>query len=195
MADTIILGGTVIDPANNINELMDVALKDGAGHSLIPPHAAVGKVLALGKDFKTRFPDTAEVFDATGCLVTPGLIDLHVHVYDAFTPLVYATTLALAHCDRALWQITTALDEASQPVSSIVCRLSNYEQWLTQAVLGQRPSLDCASKTPVLSCTINTLHRYIINQQKTRILALLHIAMEGLAWGGLAGEGKWVIQP
>lgn len=38
--------------------------------------------------------------------------------------------------------------------------------------------------------TFPGLRKYIAAQQKTRVLALVHIALEGLAWGGMAGGAK-----
>lgn len=37
-----------------------------------------GKIVAVGRDLPV--PEGTEVFDATGCLVTPGLIDAHCHI-------------------------------------------------------------------------------------------------------------------
>jgi dihydroorotase len=63
--DTVLKGGRVIDPAQGINAVSDVAIKDGR-------IAAIGKELAA---------DGAEAVDIAGLIVTPGLIDIHVHVY------------------------------------------------------------------------------------------------------------------
>ncbi|ORJ63632.1 dihydroorotase [Geothermobacter hydrogeniphilus] len=62
----LIKNGRLIDPANNIDDHLDLLLKDG----LV---AAVGKNLSVDAD---------ETIDADGKLVTPGLIDLHVHLRD-----------------------------------------------------------------------------------------------------------------
>jgi dihydroorotase len=62
--DVLVSGGTVVDPANRVNGMCDVGLKDG-------------KVAAIGKDIGKG---DAEV-DARGMYVVPGLIDLHTHVY------------------------------------------------------------------------------------------------------------------
>lgn len=66
MYDLLLKGGTVIDPAQEVNGIADVAFLDGMVES-------VGPSIAEGC--------SAEVFDADGLLVTPGLIDLHVHNY------------------------------------------------------------------------------------------------------------------
>ena len=64
--DLLIRGGHVIDGRNNINGVRDVAIKDGRIASVatnIPPAQA------------------NKVIDASGLYVTPGLVDIHVHVY------------------------------------------------------------------------------------------------------------------
>jgi predicted amidohydrolase len=40
------------------------------------------------------------------------------------------------------------------------------------------------------SATFPGLRKYIADPAKTRVLAFLNIAMEGLAWAGMAGSGK-----
>jgi len=62
-SELLIKNGRVIDPANDIDKECDVLISDGK-------IAEVGKV---GKSVQT-------VIDATGKLVTPGLIDIHVHL-------------------------------------------------------------------------------------------------------------------
>lgn len=61
---TLIKGGRVIDPANNIDAVMDVLAEDG-------------KIAQVGENLSA---DGAEVVDAAGKIVTPGLIDMHVHL-------------------------------------------------------------------------------------------------------------------
>lgn len=60
----LIRGGRVIDPAQGIDEPMDVGVADGK-------IAALGAGVPAGAD---------EVIDATGQIVCPGLIDMHVHL-------------------------------------------------------------------------------------------------------------------
>ncbi len=64
--DLVVRGGRVIDPAQKIDGIRDVAIRDGriaAVEPSIPREAA------------------SEVVDASGRLVLPGLIDTHAHVY------------------------------------------------------------------------------------------------------------------
>lgn len=63
----LIKGGRVIDPSLGIDETLDVLVADG-------------KVKELGTGLKA--PAGAEIIDATGLIVTPGLIDMHVHLRD-----------------------------------------------------------------------------------------------------------------
>lgn len=63
---TLIKGGHVIDPKNNIDDIMDVAVKDG-------------RIALVAKDIDAR--DGKQVIDARGLFVTPGLIDIHTHVF------------------------------------------------------------------------------------------------------------------
>lgn len=66
----VIKGGHVIDPKNNINEIMDVAIQDK-------------KVALVAKNID---PKKAQVVDAKGLYVTPGLIDIHSHNFFGTEP-------------------------------------------------------------------------------------------------------------
>ncbi len=68
--DTLIAGGTVIDPAGGRNGRFDVGISDG-------------KIAAVEPDLSAA--QTAERIDATGLLVLPGMIDTHAHVYQHVT--------------------------------------------------------------------------------------------------------------
>ena len=60
----LIKGGTMIDAKNNINEVMDLAIKEG-------------KVALVAKNIDVK--RATQVVDAKGFYVTPGLIDIHFH--------------------------------------------------------------------------------------------------------------------
>src|SRR4051794_29791297 len=79
MVDLVLKGGRVIDPSQGIDKVADVAF-------------AAGKVVEVGTNLP---PGKAEVRDVSGLIVTPGLIDLHTHVYWGGTSVgVDATALA-----------------------------------------------------------------------------------------------------
>ncbi|OEU72199.1 MAG: dihydroorotase [Desulfuromonadales bacterium C00003093] len=62
----LVKSGRVIDPANNIDEKLDILIVDGIIAELSPNIDA----------------GDAEVVNAAGLLVTPGLVDMHVHLRD-----------------------------------------------------------------------------------------------------------------
>jgi dihydroorotase len=65
--DLLISGGTLVDPAQRIQRRYDVAFADG-------------KVAAVGENLSPS--DARQVVDARDRVVTPGLVDLHVHVFE-----------------------------------------------------------------------------------------------------------------
>ena len=65
--DLIIKGGRVIDPAQKIAAVMDVAIKDNRIASVAANIAA---------------SEARSLYEARGKIVTDGLIDIHGHVYD-----------------------------------------------------------------------------------------------------------------
>ena len=64
--DLLLQNGHVIDAKNNIDRVTDVGIKDG-------------KIAAVGDHLNAR--DAAKAIDVQGMFVTPGMIDLHTHVY------------------------------------------------------------------------------------------------------------------
>lgn len=61
----LLRGGRVLDPTQNLDAVVDMLLVDGA-------------VAELGSDLSA--PEGAQVLEVDGKLVTPGLIDVHVHL-------------------------------------------------------------------------------------------------------------------
>lgn len=69
--DIVIKGGHVIDPKNNIDAVMDIAI-------------ANGKIIQVANNVDTK--QAAQVVDAKGLYITPGLIDMHAHVFFGTEP-------------------------------------------------------------------------------------------------------------
>ena len=97
--DLLIRGGHVMDPRNGLDQVMDLAIKDGRVASV---ESSVGG-------------SAKQIIKAHGLYVTPGLIDIHVHAYagtgerDSYAGdnSVYPDD----HCLRA--GVTTAVDAGS----------------------------------------------------------------------------------
>ncbi|KAL8601680.1 hypothetical protein ACOMHN_033856 [Nucella lapillus] len=134
MEDLIIAGGRIIDPASNTDRPGDVLIKNGRIASVCQP----GELQRGGAE---------RVIDARGCVVTPGLIDCHVHAYQHATPL----GIGIDECCLARG-VTTVIDAGSA---------------------------GCA--------TLDGLRKFIGDQNKCRLLALVHIASHGLASAGCSG--------
>jgi dihydroorotase len=62
----LIRGGRVVDPANGVNEILDILVQDGI-------------IAALKRDIRAQ-ERGAGVIDAEGKTVVPGLVDMHVHL-------------------------------------------------------------------------------------------------------------------
>ncbi len=70
--DLLLKGGRVVDPASGLDAVRDVALSHG-------------RVAAIDRDIDPSL--AIQVLDVGGKLVTPGLVDLHVHVFMGVTAL------------------------------------------------------------------------------------------------------------
>ena len=69
--DLLLIGGTVLNPATGVNQALDVGVTDG-------------RIVAVASNLSRE--GAAKVLDVTGCFVTPGLIDFHVHSYWGVNP-------------------------------------------------------------------------------------------------------------
>jgi len=68
MYDLLIKSGRVIDPAQNIDDKLDVAISGD-------------KIATVARDIPST--ESKQVVDASDKIVTPGLIDVHCHVFDS----------------------------------------------------------------------------------------------------------------
>ena len=68
--DILIKGGRVLCPKNNIDEVMDVYVREGV----------------IRQPIRNQPGGSVKTIDAAGCWVVPGLIDMHVHLRDPGSP-------------------------------------------------------------------------------------------------------------
>ena len=111
--DLLIHGGTVIDPASGHHAPADVAV-------------AGGRIVAVQPDLGEL--DAAEAIDASSCLVVPGLVDLHVHVYPGVADLsVEADPTCLGR------GVTTAVDAGSSGANTF----PGFRRWVVEPSRGR----------------------------------------------------------
>jgi dihydroorotase len=89
--DLLVRGATLTDPAQSISARRDVAF-------------SAGKVAAVAE---TLAGDATDTIDAAGALLTPGLIDIHTHVYHGLATGRHADQTSLAN------GVTTVVDAGS----------------------------------------------------------------------------------
>jgi dihydroorotase len=127
--DLAVTGGRVLDPAQGIDAPAAIGI-DAA------------RIVAAAPGVQAR-----RTIDATGLVVVPGLIDLHVHVYPGVS---HYGVDADTHC--LLRGVTTAVDTGSAGAA-----------------------------------TFPGFRRFVIENARTRVLAFLHIAVQGMI-SALVGE-------
>jgi dihydroorotase len=165
--DVLLRGGHVIDPRNNLSAVRDVAI-------------AGGKIAAVAPRIDPA--DAFKTIDVSGLYVTPGLIDIHVHVYtgtgekgsyagdnsvypDGFTLRSGVTTVVDA--GGAGWRNfedfkARVIDRAKTRVLALVnivghgMRGGAYEQDL--ADMAAAPAAEVAKKYPGVIVGIKTAH-------------------------------------
>jgi dihydroorotase len=165
--DLLLRGGHVIDPRNGLSAVRDVAI-------------ASGKIAAV--DPRVDPAQAFKAIDVSGLYVTPGLVDIHVHVYagtgekgsyagdnsvypDGFTLRVGVTTVADA--GGAGWRNfedfkARVIDRAKTRVLAFLNIVGNgmrggrYEQDL--ADMAAAPTAEMARRHPGLVVGIKTAH-------------------------------------
>jgi len=105
--DLLLKGGRVLDPKNGVDDQRDVAI-------------AAGKIARVAADIPTSA--AAKVVDVSGLLVTPGLVDIHVHYFTAVGPY------GISPDDHALpYGVTTAVDAGT-------AGWQNFEEFKTKVI-------------------------------------------------------------
>jgi dihydroorotase len=112
MTALLIRGGHLIDPGAGVDGLKDVVLKDGR----------VAEIAAPGK---CKSANGADVLDATGLTVAPGLIDMHVHLREPGQS--HKETIATGTAAAAAGGFTAV---AAMPNTSPVNDSSEITRWM-----------------------------------------------------------------
>jgi len=139
--DLVLKGGHVIDPANRIDAVMDVAIADG-------------KIAAVEGNIPAA--EAGKVVDASGLYVTPGLIDIHVHVGNGGAPLDWYTPAGRAHIQP--WGIPADLFLAYGVTTAVDAGSSGADTFLA-------------------------LKQLVMDHSKVRVLAFLNIVADGMSGG------------
>lgn len=95
--DLLLKGGHVVDPRNGIDAPMDVAIR-------------AGEIARVARDLPPSEAET--VVDVTGYYVTPGLIDIHTHVFVGNRPRAFADGFSSVSPDDFSFRsgVTTVVD-------------------------------------------------------------------------------------
>ena len=114
----VIRGGHLVDPAAGVDTLKDMFLKDG-------------RVAEVASPGKLKQANGAEVLDATGLTVAPGLVDIHVHLREPGQG--YKETIATGTAAAAAGGFTSV---AAMPNTTPVNDSPETTRWMQAAERG-----------------------------------------------------------
>ena len=118
MSDIFILNGRVVDPARGLDAERDVLLRDG-------------RVAAVELPGALKSVEAAETIDAGGCVVAPGLVDVHVHLREPGQ--TYKESIATGTAAAAAGGFTSVVAMPNTvPVNDSVAGL----EWMLDAARG-----------------------------------------------------------
>src|SRR5437868_6388642 len=127
----LIKGGRIVDPSQSIDKVADLLIE-------------AGRVKAVGNDLAG---DDAEIFDASGLVVAPGFIDMHVHLREPGQE--YKETIASGAAAAVAGGFTTV---CAMPNTSPV----NDNAAVTRFVIEQAQRAGLADVLPIGSITKNS---------------------------------------
>ena len=149
MSEFLIRGGHVVDPASGVDGLRDVLVRDGRVAAVEMPGAFVGLANSLPKELQ---------IDAAGCVVAPGLIDIHVHLREPGQ--TYKETIATGTAAAAAGGFTCVVAMPNTtPVNDSVAGL----KWMLDAARGPVVKLLAmpAATFGSLGCEITDYHELV----------------------------------
>ena len=139
MDSLLIVRGHVVDPANSLDQEMDVLLRDGRVAAVAAPGALRGQ--------------GARSFNAKGCIVAPGFIDLHVHLREPGQP--HKETIATGTAAAAAGGFTTV---CTMPNTVPVNDSPAITRWMKSAERGALVNV-----FPIAAATVGSLGEKLTN--------------------------------
>lgn len=137
MATTIIKNGHVIDPSQNLDGIFDVLLSEGHIAQIVPS----GKLKARD----------GQIFDARGLIVTPGFIDVHVHLREPGQS--YKETIASGTMAAAAGGFTSV---CPMPNTSPINDSPAITRWMRDSERGAHVNV-----FPIAAATVGSLGRQL----------------------------------
>jgi dihydroorotase len=152
---TLIRGGQLIDLAGKIDSPHDLLIENG-------------RVAAVEAKLNVD-PQTAQVIDATGLIVTPGLIDIHVHLREPGQS--YKETIASGTAAAAAGGFTSV---AAMPNTIPVNDSAGITRWM------QAPERDARVRVyPIGAATIGSMGEALTNYEALRDAGAIAVSDDG----------------
>lgn len=152
----VIKGGRVIDPANNLDDLADLFIRDGRISDVLPPGSSC--------------PEGDDVIDASGLWILPGLIDMHAHLREP--GFEYKEDIATGSTAAAAGGITTVVCMANtEPV--------NDNPSVTQYIIRRAASIGLTRVLPVGAITRGLKGRELSEMGLMKLAGIVAVSDDG----------------
>lgn len=151
--DLVIAGGRVIDPASRLDRPMDVAITAGRIAAVRPRIAP---------------SDAAEILDARGRLVVPGLIDIHLHARNLEMPKICRATGVTSYVDAGS-QGADKIDEVVEVAKTVPDRLRILLNIAKTGILPEGDLMDIARADVEAARAAIARHKDVIVGIKARL--------------------------
>jgi dihydroorotase len=151
----LIRGGHLIDPAGNIDAPRDLLIENG-------------RVAAVDAKLNVD-PQTVEVIDATGLIITPGLIDIHVHLREPGQS--HKETIASGTAAAAAGGFTSV---AAMPNTNPVNDSAEITQWMQAPERGAQ-----ARVYPIGAATVGSMGEVLTDYAALRDAGAVAVSDDG----------------
>ena len=159
MKAILVRGGRVVDPASGIDAERDVLLSDGRILAVDLP-GSLDEIAARHK---------AEIFDATGLIVAPGLVDIHVHLREPGQG--YKETIATGTAAAAAGGFTSV---CAMPNTIPVNDSPEITRWMQRAERGARVRV-----FPIGAATVGSMGETLTDYEALRDAGAVAVSDDG----------------